>query len=277
MNVYIIGNGITGVSAALKIQKIQPSWNITIISGESNYHYCRPALMYIFMGHMRYKDTKPYEDYFWKLNNINLMRDWIKEVDFVNKILTFQNNRSVRYDILLIATGSKSNKFGWPGQDLNGVQGFYDLMDLNLFYENTKNTKNAVIVSGDLIGIELAEMLHTRNIHVTFLVRENSYLDNVLPKEESVMINRVINSEHMDLLLETELKEIVDDGKGRVSAVITNKNEKADCEFVGLTAGVSPNIDLVRDTDLLTGRGILVEWSLKTQIEDVIQRVIVLR
>ena len=65
MHVAIIGNGVTGVTAGLRLREKRPDCRITLISGESKYHYSRPALMYIFMGHMRYQDTKPYEDSFW--------------------------------------------------------------------------------------------------------------------------------------------------------------------------------------------------------------------
>ena len=66
MHVAIIGNGITGITAALRVRELQPDWRITIISGESRYHYSRPALMYVYLGHMNYSDVKPYEDSFWK-------------------------------------------------------------------------------------------------------------------------------------------------------------------------------------------------------------------
>lgn len=269
MHLVIIGNGITGVSAAIRVRQLKPDWKITMISGESEYHYSRPALMYIFMGHMTYKNTKPYENSFWPRNDINLVRDWVTEIDTGSKRLLMQKRAPIYYDKLLIATGSKSNKLGWPGQDLKGVQGLYDLMDLRELYENAQGVKNTVIVGGGLIGIELAEMLHSRGILITFLVREKSYWDNVLPGEESSMINRLIEQEKMELLLETELKEILDDGNGRVGGVVTNKGEKIQCGLVGLTAGVSPNLDLVRDSRIPTGRGILVDWGLRTRIEDI--------
>ncbi len=107
-----------------------------MISGESEYHYSRPALMYIFMGHMSYKNTKPYENSFWSRNDINLIRDWVTERDTGSKRLLMQKLDPIYYDKLLIATGSKSNKFGWPGQDLKGVQGLYDLMDLRKLYDS---------------------------------------------------------------------------------------------------------------------------------------------
>ena len=262
-HVAIIGNGITGITTARRLRELQPDWRISVISGESDHHYSRPALMYIYMGHMRYKDTKPYEDHQWERERIDLVRDWVTNIDFDQSTLELHHGQSMSYDKLMIATGSKSNKFGWPGQDLDGVQGLWDLMDLRRLYDNSQRARHAVIVGGGLIGIELAEMLHSRNIHVTFLVREKSYWSNVLPPEESAMVTRIIEKEGIDLRLQTELKEIIDDGNGRVGGIMTNHGDRIDCQIVGLTAGVSPNIDLVRDSRLETGRGILVDWELR--------------
>ena len=269
MHVAIIGNGITGVSAALRLREKRPDWRISLISGESRYHYSRPALMYVFMGHMRYEDTKPYEDGFWAEKRLELVRGWVREVDVEGKQLHLHGGGSIAWDKLLIATGSKSNKFGWPGQDLEGVQGLWGLQDLKQLYESAKTTRHAVIVGGGLIGIELGEMLHSRGIGVTFLVRESSYWNNILPDEESGMINEHIRDHGLGLKLSTELKEIVADGNGRCAAVVTDGGERIDCQLVGLTAGVSPNIDLVRDSAIPTGRGVLVDWSLRTEVPDV--------
>jgi NAD(P)H-nitrite reductase large subunit len=41
-----------------------------------------------------------------------------------------ENNTKVSFDKLVLATGSKPNKYGWPGQDLQGVTGLYHKQDL---------------------------------------------------------------------------------------------------------------------------------------------------
>lgn len=268
LHVAIVGNGITGVTAALTLRRLRPQWRITMISGESTYPFSRPALMYLFLGHMRYRDTKLFPDSLWNEQRIELVRDWVTGIDFEARRLALHRGQPLAYDRLLLATGSKPNRFGWPGQDLEGVQGFYGLPDLTKLYENVRRTRRAVIVGGGLIGIELAEMLHSCGIDVTFLVREASYWDNVMPQEESAILNEIIRERGMDLRLKSELAEILDDGSGRCAGVVT-EGERIDCQLVGLTAGVSPNIDLVRESELATGRGILVDRTLRASIEGV--------
>lgn len=268
MNIVIIGNGISGVTTARFIRKLS-NHNITIISSETDYFFSRTALMYIYMGHMKFEHTKPYEDWFWKKNNINLKNAYINKIDYNAKKLKTTDGDEIPYDKLVLALGSASNKFGWPGQDLQGVGGLYSLQDLEQMEAFSPGLKRAVIVGGGLIGIEMAEMFHSRNIPVTFLVREKSYWDIVLPPEESEILNKHIRKNHIDLRLSTELKEIVDDGTGKACGVITNTGERIDCGYVGLTAGVHPNVNWLKDSGLHIERGIVVNAFLKTNQDDV--------
>ena len=268
MHIAIIGNGISGITAARFIRKLSDH-KITVISAESDHFFSRTALMYIYMGHMRFEDTKPYEDWFWEKNRIELKKAFVKNISPQAKELAFSNGEKMKYDKLVIACGSASNKFGWPGQDLDAVHGLYSLQDLEAMEKYSPGLQRAVIVGGGLIGIEMAEMFHSRHIPVTFLVRENSFWNMVLPAEESQMINRHILENHIDLRLETELKEIIDDGNGKACAVVTNKGDQVDCGFVGLTAGVHPNIGFIKDSGIETQRGILVNENLETNLPDI--------
>lgn len=268
MHIAIIGNGISGITAARFLRKLG-DFDITVISAETDYFFSRTALMYIYMGHMNFRNTQPYEPYFYEKNRIRRRRAFVERVDFREKTLYFQGGDALPYDRLILGVGSKSNKFGWPGQDLRGVRGLYSYQDLEYMEEHSEGLERAVIVGGGLIGIEMAEMFHSRHIPVTMLVREAYYWNNVLPPEESEMISRHIREHHIDLRLGTELSEIVDDGHGRACAVVTKDGERIDCGYVGLTAGVSPNIDFLRGTELEVEKGILVDEYLRTNVPDV--------
>jgi NAD(P)H-nitrite reductase large subunit len=267
--IVIIGNGIAGVSTALELKRLEPSTKVSIISGESDYHYSRPALMYIFMGHMRQQDTMPYPESFWNKQDINLKRAWVTQVDTESQTVHCDDGSSMQYDKVVLATGSKPNKFGWPGQDLQGVQGFYSLQDLDLLEGHVRDAKHAVLVGGGLIGIELAEMLHLRGVHVTFLVRESSYWNRILPKQESELVNRVIQTEGIDLKLNTELDKILDNGNGRCRAVLTKDGTELRADIVGLTAGVSPNTTLAKNSNIEVGRGIVVNEFFESSTDNV--------
>ena len=266
--IIIIGNGIAGITTARHIRKRSDA-PILIISKESRYFFSRTALMYVYMGHLKWEHTQPYENHFWKKNRLDLLEETVTEIDPEKKKLTVSNGNTLSYASLVLATGSIPNKFGWPGENLKGVQGLYSKQDLEKLEALSPSIEEAVIVGGGLIGIELAEMLQVRGKKVTFLVREKSFWSNVLPKGESQMINRHILSHGIDLRLATSLSEIIEDENGRAKAIRTDKDEIIPCQFVGLTAGVRPNIDLIKDSSIDTNRGILVNKYLETNLPDI--------
>lgn len=267
-HIVIIGNGISGVTTARHIRKLSNK-KITIISSESEFFFSRTALMYVFMGHMKMEHTQPYEADFWKKNKIELKQSFVNHVDTDAKKVIFEDDSSMDYDKLVIASGSKSNKFGWKGQDLNGVFTMYNKQDLEKLEEIIIDCKHAVIVGGGLIGIELVEMLLSRKIPVTFIVREKSFWGTVLPSDESKLINKHIREHKVDLRLDSNLDEIISDNYGNVKAIITDNGETIECSLVGLTVGVSPNINFLKTSQIELGLGIKVNRFLETNIKDV--------
>ena len=79
-HIVIIGNGIAGITTARHVRQQNENARITVISAESEHFYARTALMYIYMGHMTYEHTKPYEDWFWTKNRIELVRAQVNMV-----------------------------------------------------------------------------------------------------------------------------------------------------------------------------------------------------
>lgn len=266
--VVIIGNGVAGATCARTLRKMDSDVEITMISRESLYHFSRPALMYLYMGHMEWRDVMPYPTSFWQDNRINIVQDDVEMCDTTRNVVKCASGKEFEYSDLVLATGSSVNLFGWPGQDAKGVQGLYTLQDVELMEESTTSCRCAVIVGGGLIGIEMCEMLCSRNIPVTFLVRESGYWSNVLPKEESAMVAAHMRKHGVDLRFQTELKEIVAP-EGTAQAVITSKGERIDCDFVGLTAGVHPNTSLAEQSGIRCQRGICVDSSLRTSVPNV--------
>ncbi len=266
-HIAIVGNGIAGITAARHIRKYT-GHRITVISEETDYFFSRTALMYVYMGHMKFDRLHPYPRDFWRKNSIDLVRDRVTGIDLAQSTLAMEKQGPLIYDKLVLATGSVPATYDWPGQGLFGVQGLYSKQDLDTLEHwapDRGTCPRAVIVGGGLIGVELAEMLRSRDIEVTFLVRESSYWNTILPKGESGMINTHLREHGIDLRLGTGLGSIVADDQGRVRAVtLAGSGEEIPCRLVGLTTGVTPNIGFLANSGLDLGRGILVDRYLET-------------
>ena len=265
----IIGNGIAGVSVAMRMRREGCQDGITLISSESPSFFSRTALMYIFMGHMKEKDTRPYEESIWAEQRIDRVLDRVDSVNFKEKHLTLTKGTRMAYDRLVLAVGSVPNRFGWPGQNLRGVQSLYHLQDLETLERDIRHTHSAVIVGGGLIGIELAEMLLSRRVKVTFLVREQRFWNSVLPDAEAELVGRQALKHGVDLRFGEELDSIEDDGTGRVGAIVTKSGERIEAQLVGLTIGVRPNVEFLKDSGLELDRGILVDEHFRANQEGV--------
>ena len=269
-SIVIIGNGISGITCARHIRKNGGTQPITIISSESEHFYARTALMYIYMGHMKYEHTKPYEDFFWEKNNLKLVLDTVKSLDAKAKKINLEIDGELSFSQLIIASGSASNFPDWPGIKLRGVQGLYNLSDLKNMEELTKDCKKAVVVGGGLIGIELAEMLASRQIEVHLIIREKTYWSNILPALEGEMINRHIAEHHIHLHTASEVEEILEDnGGGRAVGVKLKDGHTLECTFVGISIGVHPNIEFLKGSGIETDKGILINNFFETNMPDI--------
>jgi NAD(P)H-nitrite reductase large subunit len=204
MAIVIIGNGISGITAARHIRK-KSQERIVVISGETPHFFSRTALMYIYMGQMKYEHTKPYEDTFWIKNTIELVQDWVTSIDKEEqRVFLSQSNEWIYYTKLILAVGSKPIQLGLKNENLKGIQGLYSFQDLEALEARTSAIEEAGIVGGGLIGVELAEMLLSREKKVTMIVREASFWRNVLPAEESKMITKHLESHGLNLLFNEE-------------------------------------------------------------------------
>lgn len=267
-NIVIIGNGIAGITAARHIRK-NSDHRIQIISAESPYFFSRTALMYVYMGHMRFQDIQPYENHFWSKNNLELIQDWVEEINPNQNRIELKNGGSLHYDELIIATGSKPNVPAWANMNLTNVQGLYTKQDLESLEALSSQLRKAVVVGGGLIGIELVEMLLSRKIEVDFVVREPSFWSNVLPLQNAdFVVQHLKHHKGLNIHFSDEVVEVFQN-ENRANGVRLNSGQQLSCDFLGLCIGVSPNIDFIRSTDISINKGILVNQLLKTSIENI--------
>ena len=273
MRVVVVGNGVAGITCAFTVRQRDAEASITIVSGETDFFFSRTALMYAYMDRLDRRALEPYERSTYRKQNIDLVRGWVVDLDSTGKQLHLEDGKKIGYDKLVLAVGASPNMFPWKGADKikDGLAHFVSMQDLNTCERLTRSSNQAVVVGGGLIGIELVECLHHHGVDTTFLIREPYYWPLALGKEEADFVGDSMKHHGIDIRLEEEIGEILVDANGRVEGVDTNLGNNLPCQMLGVTAGVRPNIDRLKqfsDQPEL-GRGIIVDPTLKTSLDDV--------
>jgi 3-phenylpropionate/trans-cinnamate dioxygenase ferredoxin reductase subunit len=273
LRIVIIGNGVAGVTCAFDARQRDSDAEITLISGETDYFFSRTALMYSYMDIMPRKSLEPFERGVYDRKRITRLREWVTDHVAAERIVVTHSGKRISYDKLVLAVGAAPNIFGWSGADevKDGLVHFVSMQDLDECERLTPSTKEAVVVGGGLIGIELVECLTHHGVKVRFLVREKWYWPMAIGEEEATFVARHIAKHGVELALEEEMTRIDTDASGRVKSVDTSKGRTLPCQMLGIAAGVHPNIARISEwTDAPEmSRGIHVDRTLETSIPGV--------
>ena len=279
MRYVIVGNGIAGMEAALALRAREAEARISIVSAEHDHLFSRPALMYVFAGQTRLRDTEPYDRGLYARMGFERMSGRVTSVDGPKHTLGFEDGSSLGYDKLLLAVGSKGRPAPWPGSEGPGLHYFVTLRDLEGLDLEAKPGMRAIVVGGGLVGVEVAEILHDRGLHVVFVIRENWYFPLALEHREAALVSEHIRTHGIDVRLGVNVDSIrrgADDALEGVTfspAPLAESDEtgKIDGDFVVSAIGVVPNTGFLEGTGIERGRGGAIETddALRTNAPDV--------
>jgi len=269
MKYLIIGISAAGISAIESIRDIDKKSEIVAVTEEDYPHvYSRCLLSYYLAGDIPEEKIKYRDDNFFKEKNVEVI--FGKKVEKIvpeRKIVLLSTGETIQYDKLLIATGAKSKMEEIPGKDLFGVFGLRNVKDAKNILSIIPKCKEAVILGGGLIGLRAAYALVKRGIKVTVVVKSPHILSQIVAKEEAEIVQQHIVKNGINILTNLAAKEIVSVGENLV--VILENNEKLFSQLVIVGKGVQPNIELVKDTDIKTNYGIVVNEYLQTTVDNI--------
>ena len=271
MHYVIVGNGISGMSAANELRQHDRSSKITIISREHEHLFARTALMYAFCGQLSMRDLEPYERDHYQKMNFERVSDEVLSVDFKSRSLVLKNSGSLNFDKLLIASGSVPRQAPFQKEGIQGLGHFVTLNDLKWLEGAANSAKRAAVVGGGLIGVEVAEILTLAGIQVDFLIREEWYFPIALNKAESSYVAEHMRQHKCNVLLETEIEEVLTKDNA-VSGVKLNNGKTLELDFIAICIGVMPATDFLNSDQIelnKQSKGIEVNEYQATSVKDV--------
>jgi NADPH-dependent 2,4-dienoyl-CoA reductase/sulfur reductase-like enzyme len=255
MHYVILGNGVAGMEAALALRARDDGARITLVSAEHDHFFSRPALMYVFAGQTSLRDTEPYDRGLYERMRFERVSGRVASLEAAGHALVFEDGSRLAYERLLLAVGSQARPAPWPGAEGPGLQYFVTLRDLEALDREAKKGMNAAVLGGGLIGVEVAEVLHDRGLHVTFVIREGWYFPVALDRNEATLVAEHLRARGLDVRLGASVDAIVRGGDGRVRAVRLAGGAEVAADMVVSTIGVVPN------TAFLAGSGLKLAAS----------------
>jgi NAD(P)H-nitrite reductase large subunit len=268
MRIVIIGNSVAMVGAVEAIRKYDTSSEIVVISDETYHVYSRPLISY-YLGNLVSEEKMIYrEKDFYRKNKVETVFG-IKaiSIDERKKEVHLENGDSISFDKLLIATGGKPIIPPVEGLNKKNVHTFIKMDDAKKLKEAAKPGSKAVIVGGGLIGFKAAEGLHHLGVDVTIVELADRILSTILDAEGASLVSQSLQNDGIKIITGTTVDKII--GDEYVKGVLLKNGQELEADNLIIAIGVVPNVDVVRNTSISINRGILVDNTMKTSVEDV--------
>jgi len=263
-HLVVIGNGMAGCRAVEELlARDAVRYRVTIFGAEPHVNYNRIMLSPVLAGEKTFEDIIINDHAWYADNGIELIAgDPVLAIDRAAKTVTSETGRVVRYDRLLIATGSDPFIIPVPGKDLPGVITFRDMKDVDSMLAAAANGGSAVVIGGGLLGLEAAHGLTLRGMKVTVLHIMPTLMERQLDEAAGWLLKTALEGRGQTILTGADTAEICGDGK--VESVRLKDGTIIPASLVVMAVGIRPSVALAREAGLDVGRGIKVDDHMVT-------------
>lgn len=264
----IIGNGISGVTAAEILRAEDASCSITIIADDPFPAYYRPALKDYLGGRLPEVKLWARPATFYQEQRIRFIPGRVVGINSLQHVLQLQNGKQIGYSKLLLANGARPRNLTCSGLNLAGVSTLRTVADYQEILRRLSNANRVVVCGSGTLALESAETLRHHDYQVTHLMRGDTLWSEVLDPVASDLVLHEERRDGIDVRTGEEIAEIV--GKyGQVSGIITTHGEHIPCEMVLIAIGIDPAIDFIRASGIACGRGVKVDNGMRTNTLDI--------
>ncbi len=276
MKIVIVGGVAGGASAAARARRLDESAEIVLIERGSDPSFANCGMPYYIGGEIAERGkllVTPIARLEARYRLDVRARSQVERIDRAAKRVTVRNLVSGElyeetYNKLILSPGAAPFRPPIPGADLPGIYTLRNLDDADRLLEATLNSRQAVILGGGFIGIELAENLVQRGLNVT-LVERNGQILPPWDAEMIVPLQSLLKERGVDVRL-GESAAAFQQTTGQLQVTLTS-GTLIPADFVVLAVGVRPDNSLAVAAGLAVGErgGIQVDATMRTSDPDI--------
>lgn len=263
--IIIVGGVAGGASAAARLRRLSEKDEIILFEKDEFISFANCGLPYYIGNIITNRDKLIVQSVDAMKERFAIdVRNFSEVLSFdpVRKVVRVENKVSKEiyeesYDVLLLSPGASPITPSFEGmKEATTIFTLRNIADTDAIYNylETSKAKNAIVVGGGFIGVEMAENLVERQMNVTLIEKMPQVLAP-LDFEMAQKVHEVLSQHGVGLRLNQGVKAF--ENKGHT--VILENGEELTCDLIILAIGVKPNSHLASDANCYLGpRGHIV-------------------
>ena len=268
MKHIILGAGPAGVIAAETIRKHAPHDEILIVGDEAEAPYSRMAIPYLLIGHVGESGTHLRHDaqHFAKLRVV-IEQARCTAVDGAARSLTLSDGRTLKFDRLLIATGSQPMRPPIPGIESSGVFPCWTLADARAIAQRAVKGARVLQMGAGFIGCIIMESLAARGVQLTVVEMGDRMVPRMMGPTAGGMIKDWCEKKGVRVFTGTRVEAIEPaQASAQGLRVRLSNGQTLEADLVISATGVKPHIAFLKDSGILCLQGVLTDEHLQTNV-----------
>lgn len=269
-DVLIIGGSAAGMVAAISGKASWKDKNFILVKKQKDVMVpC--GIPYIFVTlESSQQNIMPVDNMLAKAGIESLVNE-VVSIDKEAKVATMKDGEQIKYDKLIIATGSTPVKPKWlKGANLDNVFVIpKDRAYLDSMKEKISGLKKVVVIGAGFIGVEFSDELKKQGHEVTLVEKEKDILCAAFDEEIASRIAGILKNRGVQIITGNGISEVIGDSK--VKSVKLENGDLLDADAVILSMGYLPNTKLASDSGIYVDESgfIAVDEYMRTHEKDV--------
>lgn len=266
--VLIIGAGHAGGSVAAALRQFGWTGSITLLGEEAHPPYQRPPLSKAWlMGSVELSSVMLRPEAFYLEQLIELRLDTrVLGIEPERRRVVLADGSTLRYDYLIIATGTRPRQLSIPGAELGEVSTLRTLDDAERLRQVLSPGKRLAIIGGGYIGLETAASARACGAEVIVIERESRLLARVAHPLLSTFFQEVHEGHGVEFVMNSELVSLSEGAEGQVGALMLRDGQIIECDQVLVGIGAQANDELALAAGMACDNGILVDEFARTSL-----------
>jgi 3-phenylpropionate/trans-cinnamate dioxygenase ferredoxin reductase component len=263
-HLVIVGGGQAAAQAVQSLRQQSFSGPITLVCDEPYPPYQRPPLSKkYFAGELARERLLLRPAAFYAEKGVTLEQNArVEELEPAARRLRLRDGRTLAYDRLLLATGSRARALDVQGTGLADVHYLRTIADVDAITASLTAGARVLLVGAGYIGLEAAAVARQRGFEVTVLEAASRVMSRAVSAEVSAFYETCHRAAGVVLHCGAVVKAL--HGTTRVTAVETTDGRRFPCDVAIIGIGIVPNVELAAAAGLECSNGIVVDEFART-------------